>query len=134
MKTGLLLITHGNIGRDMLDTVTEILGTCPLHAQALAIPSDSDPDQLLETASHLCTELDQGGGVLVLTDLYGSTPSNIATRLLDRHRLSVISGVNIPMLIRTLNYPEMNLDALCEKAINGAHDGVIISSNRKETS
>jgi PTS system ascorbate-specific IIA component len=133
MKTGLLLITHGNIGRDMLDTVTEILGSCPLHARALAIPSDSDPDKLYETASHLCTELDQGGGVLVLTDLYGSTPSNIATRLIDRHNLRVISGVNIPMLIRTLNYPEINLDALCEKAINGARTGVIIS-NRKETS
>jgi len=133
MKTGLLLITHGNIGRDMLDTVTEILGSCPLHAKALAIPSDSDPDKLFETASRLCTELDQGGGVLVLTDLYGSTPSNIATRLIDRHNLRVISGVNIPMLIRTLNYPEMILDELCEKAINGARTGVIIS-NRKETS
>ena len=128
MKTGLLLITHGNIGRDMLDTVTEILGTCPLHAQALAIHSDSDPDQLFETASRLCTELEQGGGVLVLTDIYGSTPSNIATRLLNRHKLRVISGVNIPMLIRTLNYPEMNLEILCEKALNGARDGIIISN------
>jgi len=131
MKTGLLLITHGNIGRDMLDTVTEILGTCPLHAQALAIHSDSDPDKLFETASRLCTELEQGGGVLVLTDLYGSTPSNIATRLIDRHKLSVISGVNIPMLIRTLNYPEMDMDALCEKAINGARDGIIITKRQE---
>ena len=133
MKTGLLLITHGNIGRDMLDTVTEILGSCPLHAQALAIHSDSDPDKLLETASRLCTELEQGGGVLVLTDLYGSTPSNIATRLIDSHKLSVISGVNIPMLIRTLNYPEMNLETLCEKALNGARDGIIIT-RRQEAS
>ena len=133
MKTGLLLITHGNIGRDMLDTVTEILGTCPLHAQILAIHADSDPDKLLETADRLCAKLEQGGGVLVLTDLYGSTPSNIATRLLDRHDLCVVSGVNIPMLIRTLNYPEMNLEALCEKALNGARDGVIVS-NRKEAS
>ena len=132
MKTGLLLITHGSIGRDMLDTVTEILGNCPLHARALSILADSDPDKLYEKASRLCTELDQGGGVLVLTDLYGSTPSNIAMRLLDRHDLCVISGVNIPMLIRTLNYPEMNLDALCEKALNGGRDGVIIST-RKET-
>jgi len=131
MKTGLLLITHGNIGRDMLETVTEILGTCPLHAQALAIPPDSDPDRLFETASHLCTELDQGDGVLVLTDLYGSTPSNIATRLIDRKKLSVISGVNIPMLIRILNYPEMEMDALCEKAINGARDGIIITKRQE---
>ena len=133
MKTGLLLITHGDIGRNMLDTVTEILGNCPLHAEALAVPPDSDPDELFETASRLCTELDRGGGVLVMTDLYGSTPSNIATRLLDRNNLSVISGINVPMLIRTLNYPEINLDTLCEKAVNGARDGVIIS-NREEIS
>jgi PTS system mannose-specific IIA component len=131
MNTGLLLITHGDIGRDMLDTVTEILGACPLPAEALAIHSGSDPDILFEAASQLCTELDQGGGVLVLTDLYGSTPSNIATRLTDRHNLCVISGVNIPMLIRILNYPEMSMDALCEKAINGARDGIIISTRNK---
>jgi PTS system mannose-specific IIA component len=133
MKTGLLLVTHGNIGRDMLDTVTEILGTCPLHAEAIAVHSGDDPDLLFEAASHLTTELDQGGGVLVLTDLYGSTPSNIATRLTDRHNLRVISGANIPMLIRILNYPELAMDALCEKAINGARDGIIMST-RKETS
>ena len=69
--------------------------------------------------------------MLVLTDLYGSTPSNIATRLIDRHKLSVISGVNIPMLIRTLNYPEMDMDALCEKAINGARDGIIITKRQE---
>jgi PTS system mannose-specific IIA component len=133
MKTGLLLITHGNIGRDMLETVTEILGTCPLHAQALSIHGDSDPDKLFENASRLCTELDQGSGLLVLTDLYGSTPSNIATRLTTRHNICAISGVNVPMLIRVLNYPEMDMEALCDKAINGAHDGIIITA-RQETS
>lgn len=130
MKTGLLLITHGNIGRDMLDTVTEILDCCPLPAEALAVHPDSNPDLLYETASRLCTELDQGSGVLVLTDLYGSTPSNIAARLTDRHNLSVISGMNIPMLIRILNYPELNMDALCEKAINGARDGIIVTRRK----
>ena len=133
MKTGLLLITHGNIGRDMLDTVTEILGSSPLPAKAIAVHSGDDPDLLFEAASRLVSELDQGDGVLVLTDLYGSTPSNIATRLTDRHKLHVISGVNIPMLIRIFNYPELATETLCEKAVNGAHDGIVIST-RKEAS
>lgn len=127
MKTGLLLITHGNIGRDMLDTVTEILGSCPLPADAIAVHAGDDPDLLFEAASRLASELDQGNGMLVLTDLYGSTPSNIATRLVDRHNLCVISGANIPMLLRIFNYPELALDALCKKAINGAIDGIILS-------
>ena len=60
-------------------------------------------------ASHACSELDEGYGVLVLTDLYGSTPSNIAHQLMDRHRINIISGTNIPMLLRILNYQYSNL-------------------------
>ena len=131
MKTGLLLITHGNIGRDMLDTVTDILGNCPLPADAIAVHPGDDPELLFEAASRLASELDQGDGVLVLTDLYGSTPSNIATRLTNTHNLRVISGANIPMLLRIFNYPDLTMEALCEKATNGAHSGIILSAGKE---
>jgi PTS system mannose-specific IIA component len=131
MKTGLLLITHGNIGRDMLDTVTDILGNCPLPAEAIAVHPSDDPELLFEAASRLASELDQGDGVLVLTDLFGSTPSNIATRLTNTHNLRVISGANIPMLLRIFNYPDLAMEALCEKATNGAHNGIIISTGKE---
>ncbi len=131
MNAGLLLVTHGNLGQDMLDIVTEILGNCPLRTAALAVHPDSNPDSLLDKAGRLCTKLDQGDGVLVLTDLFGSTPSNIASRLTDRHNVSVITGVNIPMLLRIFNYPHMGLDALGEKAVNGARDGIILSHRKK---
>jgi PTS system ascorbate-specific IIA component len=131
MKTGLLLITHGNLGQDMLRTVTAILCECPLNTRAIAVHEDSDPDVMFEMASHACSELDEGYGVLVLTDLYGSTPSNIAHQLMDRHRINIISGTNIPMLLRILNYPDMNLEMLSEKAASGARDGVIISARKQ---
>jgi len=131
MNTGLLLITHGNLGQDMLDVAMAILGRCPLEVKALAVDSNSDPDGLYEEASRACTELDHGDGVLVLTDLYGSTPSNISTRLLERHKVNVISGASIPMLLRVLNYPCLGLDELGEKAVSGAHDGVIISARKQ---
>ena len=125
---GLLLITHGTLGADMLHTVREILCGCPLPAESLAIDSDADTDELYQAASDLCTQLDNGDGVLVLTDLYGSTPSNIANRLADSHNVNVISGVNIPMLLRILNYHDMNLEALAEKAASGARDGSVVTS------
>lgn len=128
MNTGLLLITHGNLGQDMLDVATAILGGCPLEVRTLAVDSNSDPDQVYEEASRICAELDHGGGVLVLTDLYGSTPSNISTRLIERHEVNVISGASIPMLLRVLNYPRLGLEELGEKAVSGAHDGVIITA------
>jgi PTS system mannose-specific IIA component len=129
--TGLLLITHGRLGDDMLDTAKEILTACPLATASIAVNSNSDPDQLLETANRLCDDLDNGDGVLILTDLYGSTPSNIANRLVDTHNASVISGANLPMLLRILNYPEMSLEALCDKAASGARDGIVVTRQKQ---
>jgi PTS system mannose-specific IIA component len=131
MSTGLLLITHGSLGQDMLDVATAILGGCPLEVRTLAVDSSSDPDQVFEDASRICTELDHGDGVLLLTDLYGSTPSNISTRLTERHNVNVISGASIPMLLRVLNYPRLSLEELGEKAVSGAHDGVIITARKQ---
>jgi len=131
MTTGLLLITHGRIGQDMLDTTTGILGKCPLMAAAITVHQDCDPDLMYESASQACTTLDQGDGVLVLTDLFGSTPSNIATRLMDRHAVRIISGVNVPMLLRIMNYPELGLEMLVEKAASGAHDGVVVTAGKQ---
>ena len=128
---GLLLITHGTLGADMLHTVREILCGCPLPAESLAIDSDADTDELYQAASDLCTHLDNGDGVLVLTDLYGSTPSNIANRLADSHKVNVISGVNIPMLLRILNDHDMGLEALAEKAASGARDGIVVTSRQQ---
>jgi PTS system mannose-specific IIA component len=128
---GLLLITHGSLGHDMLQAAKGILSGCPLPAEAIAVGSDCDPDELLETAGKLCDALDDGTGVLILTDLYGSTPSNIANRLIETHNASVISGANLPMLLRVLNYPDMSLEALCDKAANGARDGIVVTTRKQ---
>lgn len=129
--TGLLLVTHGRLGEDLLETVREILDGCPMQARALAVPGDSDPDAVLVEARELCDTLDGGDGVLVLTDLFGSTPSNVARRLIETHNVRIISGVNVPMLIRILNYPTLALDALAEKAADGARDGIVVTSHKQ---
>ena len=129
--TGLLLIMHGSLGNDMLEAVKEILCGCPLPTASISVDANCDPDRIFDQASALCDKLDDGGGVLILTDLYGSTPSNIANRLIDRHNARVISGANLPMLLRILNYPDMSLDALCDKAADGARDGIVVTSRKK---
>lgn len=125
MKVGILLITHDNIGAELLRTAIEVLGICPLEINTLAAPSDCKPESILETARQVVQELDKGDGVLVLTDMYGATPSNIACRLRRSHRLRVVSGLNLPMLIRVLNYPHLDLDELQLKAVSGGRDGVV---------
>ena len=78
MSVGLLLITHGDIGANLLYTATRILGgTCPVAARTLAVTDETQRDALLAEALRLALEVDSGDGVLVLADLYGSTPANI---------------------------------------------------------
>lgn len=126
MTVGLLIITHDRVGEELLNTSTTMLQTCPLRAIALEVSSDSDPDALIAQASAHLEKLDQGDGVLVLTDVYGSTPSNIANRLTINKNVQVVAGVNLPMLIRVLNYPRLSLSELARKALSGGRDGILL--------
>jgi len=130
MSVGLLLITHEELGQQLLNTAATILGHTPLRVETIGVAGDCDPEEVAATAARLCSVLDQGDGVLVLTDLFGSTPSNIAVRLLEEHRVLVLAGVNVPMLVRIFNYPALPLEELGNKANNGARDGVIITSRK----
>lgn len=127
-----LLITHDQVGRALVDTAVTTLGFCPLAAAVLTVSRNDDPDILFCNATQMATSLDQGDGVLVLTDMYGSTPSNIACRLATE-RIRVVAGVNLPMLIRVLNYSYLSLDELANKAISGGHDGILFCRHEKDS-
>jgi len=124
MNTSLLVITHDDIGKALVETATSMLGVCPLTIDSLGVTKDHNPDEVHEAA---CALVEKNGATLVLTDMYGSTPSNIAWRLLAHNHVRVVSGINLPMLIRVLNYPTLDLDELVVKAVSGGCDGVISS-------
>lgn len=126
MSVGLLIVSHGKLGDYLLETAAQMLGVCPLATAVLPVSFDSDPDVVFEQAAQVVARLDGGNGVLILTDMYGSTPSNIVNRLHDRHQVQIVAGVNLPMLIRVLNYPRLNLDELAYKALSGGRDGVVL--------
>ena len=125
MSTGLLIITHNQIGAALLATATHMLESCPLESRALEIDNNGNPDEVNQQAREFIEQLDHGDGVLVLTDMYGSTPSNIAAKLLSRGKVNVVAGINLPMLVRVLNYADLNLDDLTDKAVSGGHDGIV---------
>jgi PTS system ascorbate-specific IIA component len=125
MSVGLLLITHNEIGAALLATVTRMLGSCPLRARALEVTDEADRDALSATAAGLVTELDEGDGVLVLTDIFGSSPANIAGSLQGHPPVLALAGVTLPMLVRVFNYPGLPLDALAEKALSAGQAGVM---------
>ncbi len=133
MTIGLLIITHNRIGEELLHTATRMLDMCPLLTETIAVQTDSDPDRLRQQAHTAVERLEQGDGVLVLTDMFGSTPSNIATTLCEAGRVSVVAGLNLPMLVRVLNYPHLDLVTLTDKALDGGMLGVLCCDPRRPT-
>lgn len=125
MNVGLLIITHNNTGKDLLATATKIFGHCPLQAATIDVPYDSNPDQLKKEAAELAARLDSGDGVLVLTDMYGSTPCNIASAMYQGGRTNVLAGINLPMLVKIFNYAHLGLDDLTESAKKGGIKSII---------
>ncbi len=127
MSVGVLIISHNGIGAALFGTAIFMIKDSPLDVKLLSANRDSDVDDLYESAILLIKELETGDGVLVLTDLYGSTPNNIANSLHEYANINIISGLNLSMLIRLFNYPDLNLADLTEKAYSGGIDGITIN-------
>jgi PTS system ascorbate-specific IIA component len=106
-----------------------VLGRLPLPVEVQEVAANADPDQMLRAAAANARGLDHGDGVLVLSDLYGATPCNIAQRLPDLGvRMHCVSGLNLPMLLRVLNYPEQSLDELAQTAASGGRGGIVVDT------
>lgn len=127
MPVGVLLVTHEGIGSALLAVLARLMPTPPLRTGAFEVGFGDDPDAALPAASAALRRVDGGDGVLVLTDLYGATPSNVAARLA---RLGTpvrrVSGLSLPMLLRVMNYAELGLDELPAVAAAGARNGVVL--------
>jgi PTS system ascorbate-specific IIA component len=122
---GLLIVAHGTLGESLIHCASHVVGKRPMYLRQLGVTIHDDPDAILPQGRDLIRFVDQGDGVLVMTDIFGATPSNIACKLLDAGRVEGISGVNLPMLIRALTYRERPMTELIEKAIAGGTEGII---------
>jgi len=122
---GILLVSHGAFGESLIHCASHVLGKRPLYVRQLGVTVHDDPEEILPVAEDLIRFLDQGQGVLVMTDIYGATPSNIAARILKPGRVEGIAGVNLPMLIRALTYRDEPLEAVVAKALSGGSEGVM---------
>ncbi|MEN9965998.1 MAG: hypothetical protein RL416_155 [Pseudomonadota bacterium] len=121
----ILLITHGELGKSLIECATHVLGDKPLFLESLSIENDCTHESMFKQISERINLLDQGNGVLILTDIFGATPCNIITKIIKPGKVSAIAGVNLSMLIRTINYRNEPFDSLISKAIQGAQDGII---------
>ncbi len=122
---GVLVISHGAIGETLLASVAQILGAPPAQAAALGVSRNDDPDAVFARARALAAQLDDGSGLLVLADMYGATPCNVAARLLADGRVEGVAGVSLPMLVRVLSRRNGSLAAAVQRALSGGAEGVV---------
>ena len=122
---GLVIVAHENLGESLIRCVTHVLGSRPPNVESLTIGSHDEAFNLLPQAKKLIASVDRGEGVLVLTDIYGATPANLACKLMVPGRVDVVTGVSLPMLVRALTYREKSLATMVSKAVSGGRDGVL---------
>jgi mannose PTS system EIIA component len=120
---GLLIAAHGNLGESLIQCAIHVLGARPEALEALDLMAFDDPDSMLRAATHHIEHLDSGDGVLVLTDLYGSTPCNTICKLIRPGRVEALTGVNVPMLLKVLTYRSEPLRLLADRAAEGGRTG-----------
>jgi PTS system ascorbate-specific IIA component len=122
---GILLITHGSLGESLIQCACHVMNRRPPQLLQLGVSGQDDPLDALPLARRLLNMVDTGDGVLILSDILGATPANIAAKLLEPGRIEGVAGANLPMLLRTITYRERNMETLVKKAVAGACEGVV---------
>ncbi len=122
---GILLITHNGLGDSLTDCVRHVLGSVPPHLKSLSILANDDPVRKEEEARALIVQLDKGRGVLLLSDVFGATPCNIARRLCKPGRVEGVAGVNLPMLLRVACFCNLPLNELVLRALAGGKECIV---------
>ena len=126
---GLFLITHSSYGESLLQCACHVLNRRPEQLLQLGVTAQDDPLDILPLAREMLAVVDHGKGVLIMTDMFGATPANVAMKLLQPGRIEGIAGLNLPMLIRALNYRDKGMATLVAKAVAGGRDGVLRMEN-----
>lgn len=122
---GILIIAHGTLGDSLIHCANHVFGGPLAQLAQFGVAVHDVPVALLPQVQKLVDELDSGDGVLILTDMYGATPSNLACRLVEPARVECVAGINLPMLVRALTYRNESLETVAQKALSGGREGVV---------
>jgi PTS system ascorbate-specific IIA component len=122
---GILLVTHNGLGDSLIDCVRHVLGNVPPHLKSLSVLANDDPAVKEAEARTLIAQLDNGNGVLLLSDVFGATPCNIAKRVCVPGHVEGVAGVNLPMLLRVACYTNKPLPELVQRALEGGKECIV---------
>jgi len=127
---GILLLTHAPLGQAFIDAATHVFRTRPERLEAIDVNADQDTAEVRRLASDAIARIDDGSGVLVMTDVMGGTPSNCTLPLCQPGHVEVVAGISLPMLLRALTYRNDTIDVVVEMALAGGQNGAVRVDNR----
>lgn len=127
---GILLLTHAPLGQAFIDAASHVFRGRPEKLEAIDVVADQDTGEVNRHAKQVIASLDDGSGVLVITDVMGGTPSNCCHQLADAGHVEVIAGISLPMLLRAITYRNDTLDVVVEMALAGGQSGAVRVDNR----
>ena len=122
---GILLVAHNTLGESLLDCVKHVLGEAPHNLKVLSVHAGDNPHRKLAEGQAIIKQLDSGGGVLILADIFGATPSNIARQLCHAEHVMGVAGVNLPMLLRVVCHPNKTMPELARVAFEGGRECIV---------
>lgn len=121
----IIVIAHSEIANSFAYCAEHILAKRIENLHILAVRKTEDADSILERAKELVSKFNDDRGILILADLFGATPCNIAQKLVQKGKVELITGLNLPMLIRAISYAKYDLATVCAKAFEGAVSGIM---------
>ena len=131
---GIIIVTHGNLALELKSAMEHILGV-QRNIEIISIKPDDDLEIKKSSLEESIKRVNEDNGTIILTDMFGSTPSNIAKEFSHMKKVNVVSGINLSMLLNIFNYPSLSLQKITAKALEGGKDGVIqINYERKKNS
>ena len=131
MSVALLLITHNKIASSLIEVASSVVNNVPENISYVEVPMDTPIGTIEATIKDKLDKLDKNDGTLILTDMYGGTPCNVAVKFSNQNNTRLISGLNLPMLIRIMNYRNLPLDELSEKTLSGGKQSISIYEGGK---
>lgn len=122
---GILVVSHEPLGTALISCTRHIFGRMPVQLAALDVIPDEDPAAAVQSARELMARINDGSGVLVLTDVFGATPSRIAAQLAEPRRVAVIAGVNLPLLVKALTNRKGPVENMADELMSRARDAIV---------
>ena len=120
---GILLLTHAPLGQAFIAAASHVFRATPAQVEAIDVMADQNPDEVRALAQAAIARVNDGSGVLVITDVVGGTPANCTLQLCAPGEVEVIAGISLPMLLRAITYRHDTLDIVLEMALAGGQNG-----------